>query len=437
MIHTYSIIVVDASASERLYCRMRFSGSGTAVWRRSRSRMNPTFRSSKPCLGPLRKRLLHMLVSPSKVSILVHDSLHYISHINTMAKKRRPESKGTKLSLGAFLRLESPAPISALAPPSVRLPAAQIKRKSPSDPVVLAADYKRGNPTPLEVYARQAFQGLCIECQMMFATWGLNDFSKSIDEPKYAHHSFRDLEHCGCPLCRMLLRDLPEHSDEALQELRSPANQLVNAHVNIMEWSYTYMFRIMFRGTSGRQIEANFEMYSAGEPRSTMSSLQLMIEIGRDSPSIKPSSYSSTDCKPVWDIVTKWLQECRELHPDCATTHATRTLPTRLLNIGTSNDELRLVLSKSLPIHTQYATLSHYWGSTPFMKLTRENFDAFLTIVPFKRLSKTFRDAITAARNLGFHYLWVCSSLIIMTQHSFKFRSLALQRNTDFKVMLD
>jgi hypothetical protein len=117
---------------------------------------------------------------------------------------------------------------------------------------------------------------------------------------------------------------------------------------------------------------------------------------------------SSTDCKPVWDMATKWLQECRELHPDCATTHAIRTLPTRLLKIGTSNDDLRLILSKSLPVHTQYATLSHCWGLKPFMKLTQKNFDAFLDTIPFEHLSKTFRDAITAARNLGFRYLWVC-----------------------------
>jgi hypothetical protein len=232
--------------------------------------------------GAIIERLLHMLVRPSKVSILVHVSLHYIPHINTMAKKRRPKSKGTKLSLGVFLRLDTPAPTSALAPPSVRLPAAQIKRKPPSDHIVLAADYKRDNPTPLEVYARQAFQGLCIECQMTFATWKLNDFADSEDKRQYAHHSFIDLGNCCCPLCRMLLRDLIICNDEeALQELWSPENQFVNTHIDIYKWSpisQTYIFLMRFENTSERQTMACFEMYSAGESRTTMPSLQLIMK---------------------------------------------------------------------------------------------------------------------------------------------------------------
>lgn len=41
------------------------------------------------------------------------------------------------------------------------------------------------------------------------------------------------------------------------------------------------------------------------------------------------------------------------------------------------------------------------------MKLTQENFKTFVKSIKFENLTKTFKDAITAARNLGFQYLWV------------------------------
>ncbi|KAK9770033.1 putative HET-domain-containing protein [Seiridium cardinale] len=47
------------------------------------------------------------------------------------------------------------------------------------------------------------------------------------------------------------------------------------------------------------------------------------------------------------------------------------------------------------------------------MKLTRESYNAFLGAIQFDSLSKTFRDAITAARNLGFQYLWIDSLCVI------------------------
>jgi hypothetical protein len=57
-----------------------------------------------------------------------------------MGKKQGLNCGGSKLTLGAFLRLDLPIPASALAPPSVALPAAQIKRDRSIDPVFTDAD---------------------------------------------------------------------------------------------------------------------------------------------------------------------------------------------------------------------------------------------------------------------------------------------------------
>ena len=93
-------------------------------------------------------------------------------------------------------------------------------------------------------------------------------------------------------------------------------------------------------------------------------------------------------------------------------------LPTRLLNVGPKDHELRLCLSKNLEPDVRYATLSHCWGSKPFLTLTRSNLESFFVNIPFDLLSKTFRDAITAARRLGFRYLWIDSLCIIQWDHA-------------------
>jgi hypothetical protein len=62
----------------------------------------------------------------------------------------------------------------------------------------------------------------------------------------------------------------------------------------------------------------------------------------------------------------------------------------------------------------QYATLSHCWGEIPDkIVLTLENKASFQKALPESHLSQTFKDAITAARMLGFNYIWIDSLCII------------------------
>ena len=58
-------------------------------------------------------------------------------------------------------------------------------------------------------------------------------------------------------------------------------------------------------------------------------------------------------------------------------------------------------------------TLSHCWGKSEFLKLTKTTFqrlrDGFLAA---ETLSKTFEDAIIICRELGVKYLWIDSLCI-------------------------
>lgn len=108
-----------------------------------------------------------------------------------------------------------------------------------------------------------------------------------------------------------------------------------------------------------------------------------------------------------------WLYDCEQNHQDCKSDHKDRDkLPTRLICI---NEEVpRLVLTagweeKDCP---RYSTLSHCWGSEPFLQLTEQNFDTFMERIPFSQLPQTFKDAIQITRELDISYLWIDSLCI-------------------------
>ncbi|KAE8446208.1 hypothetical protein EG329_012433 [Mollisiaceae sp. DMI_Dod_QoI] len=88
-------------------------------------------------------------------------------------------------------------------------------------------------------------------------------------------------------------------------------------------------------------------------------------------------------------------------------------LPTRLISVGTSDEDLKLIPSELLPADTQYITLSHCWGKKIFTTLRRDNRTQFLNQIPTAALTKTFKDAIYTTKKLGFKYLWIDSLCII------------------------
>jgi hypothetical protein len=83
----------------------------------------------------------------------------------------------------------------------------------------------------------------------------------------------------------------------------------------------------------------------------------------------------------------------------------------KINNEGTGS---KLCAGDQIGAAVQYATLSHCWGDIPDkIVLTEENRASFHKALPQSNLSQTFKDAITAARMLGFDYIWIDSLCII------------------------
>lgn len=114
-----------------------------------------------------------------------------------------------------------------------------------------------------------------------------------------------------------------------------------------------------------------------------------------------------------WTLVGGWLDRCLSSHNSCSSILLPRKLPTRLIQVGNTDLDVRLCLSENLPQDVQYLTLSHCWGKIHFETLTRQNLQSMLSHIPQDALTKTFQDAIEITRRLGFHYIWIDSLCII------------------------
>ena len=90
---------------------------------------------------------------------------------------------------------------------------------------------------------------------------------------------------------------------------------------------------------------------------------------------------------------------------------------TRLVEIAplasAFNDELHLRVASEYSLEVPYMTLSHCWGKSEFLKLTKATSQRLRD--GFSRtdtLSKTFQDAITICQELEVKYLWIDSLCI-------------------------
>lgn len=132
----------------------------------------------------------------------------------------------------------------------------------------------------------------------------------------------------------------------------------------------------------------------------------------------RPSS-DSTASAESWDTVVGWLEKCQTQHAKCPSRHWSPSwYPTRLLDLGRVDDDvsmLRLVITRDVDMcGSPYVTLSHRWGSSDILKLTRQALSGFIGHgISISALPKTFQDAVMVARRLKVRYLWIDSLCII------------------------
>lgn len=129
---------------------------------------------------------------------------------------------------------------------------------------------------------------------------------------------------------------------------------------------------------------------------------------------------ASTASSDTLRQMRSWVSNCLNTHTDCQISKRLETLnhlPTRLIHlaIDQNSDDVQAILcdSKTLCANTTYVTLSHSWGSEPFLTLNRTNIAQFRRGIPVSSLSRCFQDAIRTTYRLGYKFLWIDSLCII------------------------
>ncbi|KAI5458358.1 heterokaryon incompatibility protein-domain-containing protein [Mariannaea sp. PMI_226] len=117
------------------------------------------------------------------------------------------------------------------------------------------------------------------------------------------------------------------------------------------------------------------------------------------------------------DTIQSWIETCRDTHSICfeAESSVQSRLPKRVISIDPSDVRniclLEAVDSKSRD--EPYIALSHCWGKTHNILLTKKSINQFKLRIPYDQLSNTFKDAVKLAQGLGVRYLWIDSLCIV------------------------
>lgn len=120
-------------------------------------------------------------------------------------------------------------------------------------------------------------------------------------------------------------------------------------------------------------------------------------------------------------LAQSWLEDCHNNHPECRWseednefTEFDPLLPTRVIDIGESDNEVpRLVLSNGK--RGKWAALSHRWprDENKILRLLARNVKDLQRAIPRKKIASTFQDALMVIRTLGLRYIWIDSLCII------------------------
>ena len=109
-------------------------------------------------------------------------------------------------------------------------------------------------------------------------------------------------------------------------------------------------------------------------------------------------------------LVRNWVSTCSKKHK-CKVEES--PLPTRVIDVGPSEDsrDPKLYVSKGESGH--WVSLSHCWGKAPMFKTTQAKLSAMCQSIPLKSLPKTFQDTVLLARRICIRYVWIDSICII------------------------
>ncbi|KAK0629359.1 heterokaryon incompatibility protein-domain-containing protein, partial [Bombardia bombarda] len=181
----------------------------------------------------------------------------------------------------------------------------------------------------------------------------------------------------------------------------------------------TSNLRLMGIGARFAKSASHFDVFGGSRDQIKLCGSSIGLCTGDDStfarfiPGRLPSQDTSADI--ALNRLTKWLADCSSTHPLCSPPPLNPPLPTRVLDVFATSRGVALVQTKSPPTPTRgrYLALSHCWGTSSRLMLTRASLPDLLAGIAISYLPATFQDAIRIARRLNIKYLWIDCLCII------------------------
>lgn len=114
-------------------------------------------------------------------------------------------------------------------------------------------------------------------------------------------------------------------------------------------------------------------------------------------------------------LATRWVTDCVRHHKKCKAGSGDGTwYPSRLLDLTRVNGEeprseqtVCLIETAKVTPAGRYTTVSHRWGPTEQLRLTRHTYRNLTEGVPLESLPQLMQDAIFVSLQLGIRYMWI------------------------------
>ncbi|KAL6705596.1 hypothetical protein ACN47E_006543 [Coniothyrium glycines] len=256
---------------------------------------------------------------------------------------------------------------------------------------------------------------LCEICQKLFHKENCNTQWKD-----YRHHeeagSLQEALELPCGLCVRIIIALARDFDEfkplasargsispnsrALLHMITPMSYMLFHEV--LKYGYTELDQLIFYFGKEYASVLHIELDKGGFSRALRHELE---------------TYSSVnlDCERSMRFLASQLKECLGNHATCRGLVDVQKefMPSRLIDVGQNPESgLSVVHLRQSPLKDSYATLSHCWGQSQSLLLTKAQEANFKQGIRIEDLPRTFQHAITVTRALQIGYIWIDSLCI-------------------------
>ncbi|KAF4497862.1 HET-domain containing protein [Fusarium agapanthi] len=227
----------------------------------------------------------------------------------------------------------------------------------------------------------------------------------------------------SCPICRDLQPgdDYNELNTIGIESLRYDCGycRILKSAMNSLADGPTT--QIFVHSKEGEPISVGYFYKKDLDPDDSYASKAGFIIYSHDKSQLMPdlgilSAYpESTELGASVNFINAQMLECSTKHESCKK-QLESPLPTRVISVGSSDIDIRLVELKDVP--AQYVTLSHCWGGKQPLRTVTANIKDMKRSIDINSLPIVFQQAIQIVRALNIEYVWIDSLCIIQDSKS-------------------